>query len=263
MIPSLNLRGVRREQTTPTPRTAGSNASASHASATDMSSSSPVTSPMGTSTNDAAEFLGCDVHSISDVNVLRAKLVEAQRIFVALEHNYDRALDAKQRQMEAVVAAMHRDGAASGGGMPAWSPRKARQADRGVQVGPSMPSSLSSTPRSMQDQHSARLRAALSRSTVTPRGAAYNSSIYGTSTMPTRPSTTTPRGAARSTWSPASYRSPRNTSASGTAYREPPSSPSITPTGPATGVPPFRPYQPATRRRQTTTTAQRATTPRY
>lgn len=56
---------------------------------------------------DASELLGCSVFEITDVPTLQAKLIEAQRLFQALEQRYDRALDAKERQLSQILRAQY------------------------------------------------------------------------------------------------------------------------------------------------------------
>ena len=125
-VPVLNLRAVKPEDRAVTP---------------------PLTSRR--SANDGGLF-GVDVLSVTDVSALQSKLLEAQRVLSATEQRYERALEAKRQQVMAISAAMA-ELIAAGEDHDARGLKGTRvgRVDRGVQVGyPSVPSSLTTTPRS-------------------------------------------------------------------------------------------------------------------
>lgn len=56
---------------------------------------------------DASELLGCNVFEITDVQTLQSKLIEAQKMFMALEVRYDKALEQRERHINFLLRALN------------------------------------------------------------------------------------------------------------------------------------------------------------
>jgi hypothetical protein len=56
---------------------------------------------------DASELLGCNVFEITDVPTLQSKLIEAQKMFMALEVRYDKALEQRERHINFLLRALN------------------------------------------------------------------------------------------------------------------------------------------------------------
>jgi hypothetical protein len=186
-------------------------------------------------------LLATEVTSITDVAVLQQKLLDAQRLFLQLEQRYERSLEAKQRKLSAISNAMAELMANDDTDGAKFSGSRVGRTERAVQVGyPSVPSSLSTTPRSTREPTSARLRIANRAATVVYPQMRFQATQYVANRLP---------GPAR--------QPPMTATATGPVAMSP--RPTTARNDIGTPTSPYRPYQAATRR----VTAPRATTPRY
>ena len=186
MIPSLNLRGVRRDPGGAPPYSSSSHAGQQQQQPTAESGKrtpsenenvdsfreyTPAATPMQpplrqmhvTNAPDAREFLGCSVYDIDDVDTLRAKLVEAQTLFKTLESRYERVLEAKERQLASLLSVLQQGSHAASARGPVW-----RQQNKGIprvvsatEKAPTPRSGRCDSAFSRQDPTNARVRAAV------------------------------------------------------------------------------------------------------